>query len=99
MSYVLSLYRKHLLSLSFDFGVQWSLSIYYDKKVSGWILGGLRNPVSNDIVGGIFYCHHTLVHDKGSLPEKSGCLFYGIKRDGVYRFIVHFSRRMDSGKN
>ena len=39
------------------------------------------------------------VHNKGGLSEKSSCLFDRIKRDGVYRFIVLLSRRMDPGKN
>ena len=41
----------------------------------------------------------TTVHDKSSLSEKSRCLSDRIKRDGVYRFIVLLSRRMDHGKN
>ena len=41
----------------------------------------------------------TAVHNKGGLPEKSSSLFDRIKRDGVYRFIVLLSRRMDPGKN
>src|SRR5699024_2202346 len=39
------------------------------------------------------------VHNKGGLSKKSSCLFECIKRDGVYRFIVLLSRRMDHRKN
>ena len=41
----------------------------------------------------------TAVHNKGGLSEKSSSLFDRIKRDGVYRFIILLSRRMDPGKN
>ena len=40
----------------------------------------------------------TAVHNKGCLSEKSSRLFDRIKRDGIYRFIVLLSRRMDPGK-
>ena len=40
----------------------------------------------------------TAVHNKGGLSEKSSCLFDSIKCDGIYRFIVLLSRRMDPGK-
>ena len=41
----------------------------------------------------------TAVHNKGGVSEKSSCLFDRIKSDGVYRFIVLLSRRMDHEKN
>ncbi len=41
----------------------------------------------------------TAVHNKGGLSEKSSCLFDSIKCDGIYRFIVLLSRRMDPGKD
>lgn len=101
MRYALFPYRKHplLLFLSSDSAVQLPLSICCDKEVCGWISGD--HVILLQMVEGEKYLIViiTAVHNKGGLSEKSSSLFDRIKRDGVYRFVILLSRRMDPGKN
>ena len=41
----------------------------------------------------------TPIHNESSFPEKRDGLSDRIKCDGIYRFVIFLSRRMEPGKN
>ena len=66
---------------------------------SSWQSGGAHNPASVGRGRGRFYCHHNPIHNESSFPEKRDGMSDRIKCDGIYRFVIFLSRRMEPGKN